>query len=956
MKQHLPPLPWIRLGETIKPAQSQIRIVIDERPQAGRKVIGELYLADNEKPVLDPILLLSPAYKLSEREKACVQLFTQAEPFSLRKDRFVLTPRHLEALFLMQQAFAIEVRGIGSIAVEPEPAHIRARLETIETEELAVVFEAVDHSGRKIEAQTIFGVHQAFLLDANLRLYHLDPPLLPEEAQALLDSPRLPLAGLLNSDSKAVFEALLQIGIDLNELSRAAEDSNPRGTITLRAFLVGSTLRAHLVTTVKCNGLSEEIEIPAKGILPPIHPLTDKDRKLSHEMLPGAIVKRNHEEEEDARRSLFKLGLLASSNHRGFMAEGQAALDIIAKIAEDDAISKHIHVDKELLPELDHLQDRPHLIVQESIEAGHEVFSLGIDLPRFAASFNFDDLLLVAQKRGRAMLLDDDRVLTFSQKAADALAWLSDTLDIKNSESKRQLSFLEMAFFARASKDFFQFSASEDLKKRLFNFIPELLPEDHKLPDSLKTSLRPYQKEAVTWLSQLHRAGLGRLLADDMGLGKTIMVLSLLAKLKELHGQKACLIVAPTSVIDVWVDEAHRHFSNLKAVKWHGPDRTNDLESLSSADLVVTSYALLRRDAQTVLSQHNFRYLVLDEAQNVKNPRTESWKAAASIKSEQRLALTGTPIENRVLDLYSILSLVAPSVFGSEKSFLRRYAQPIQNGDVQRAHELRERIRPIVLRRQKSDVERDLPPKIENVMRCEMSQEQRALYRQILISARDELSTALSSPVSNKSRMPFLAAITRLRQVCCDPKLVKAEDFPSAKAALFEEALVECLSMGRRMIIYSQFIKMQEIILDILRRNGVEDALWLHGGSRNRDQIVSRFQDPNGPKAIVVSLKAGGTGITLTAADTVIYYDLWWNPAVLDQAADRAHRIGQTKAVHLIKLVCADTIEEQILALSEKKRAVAQSMLVADQAGQRMLSMEEIHRLLNVELEREQLT
>jgi SNF2 family DNA or RNA helicase len=262
------------------------------------------------------------------------------------------------------------------------------------------------------------------------------------------------------------------------------------------------------------------------------------------------------------------------------------------------------------------------------------------------------------------------------------------------------------------------------------------------------------------------------------------------------------------------------------------------------------------------------------------------------------------------------------------------------------------------LRRKKSDVESDLPPKIENVMRCEMLPEQRALYRQILKSARDELTGVLSSPLSNKSRMPFLAAITRLRQICCDPRLVLKDEevqFPSAKAALFEETLVECLSMGRRMIIYSQFIKMQEIILGILRKNGVEDALWLHGASKNRDQIVNSFQDPDGPKAIVVSLKAGGTGITLTAADTVIYYDLWWNPAVLDQAADRAHRIGQTKTVHLIKLVCADTIEEQILALSEKKREIAEGALVADMPGQRSLSLEEIHRLLAIEFEREHL-
>jgi hypothetical protein len=799
------------------------------------------------------------------------------------------------------------------------------------------------------------------LLDANLRVYHLDPPILPEEARTLLASQRLPISGLLHGDARGVFEALLQIGIDLSALAQVAQESDPKGQIVLRAFLQSAsrtqppTLRAHLVTTLSHNGLSEEIEIPAKGLLAPVQPLTDTDRKLSHELREGRLIKRDHKAEEGARRSLFQLGLLASSTHRGFMAEGQAALDILSKISSGTDLSPYIVVDRDLLPEITQLQDRPELFVQQVPNAAADTFSLGMDLPSIASGFSFDDLVAVAQKGGRALLLDDDRVLAFSPKAAEALAWLADALDVKNSKATRELSFLEMAFFVRASGDFFQFSAKADLKKRLENFIPELTAEDQRLPTMLKTELRPYQREAVTWLSQLHRASLGRLLADDMGLGKTLMVLCLLAKLKESNGAKASLVVAPTSVIDVWVDEAHRHFTDLKAVKWHGPDRANDVEALKNADVVVTSYALLRRDAEAILSKQDFRYVILDEAQNVKNARTESWKAAASINSDQRLALTGTPIENRLLDLFSILSLVAPSVLGTEKTFVRRYVQPIQTGNVDRARELRERVRPIVLRRQKSDVEKDLPPKIENIMRCEMAPEQRALYRQILLAAKDELSGALTSPLTNRSRMPFLAAITRLRQVCCDPRLVHAEGFPSAKAALFEEALIECLSMGRRMIIYSQFIKMQEILLQICRKNGVEDALWLHGGSKNRDQIVSKFQDPNGPKVIVVSLKAGGTGITLTAADTVIYYDLWWNPAVLDQAADRAHRIGQTKTVHLIKLVCANTIEEQILALSEKKREIAQNMLVADQPGQRTLSMEDIYKLLNVELEREHL-
>lgn len=963
--KHLPPLPWIHLSESIKPAKGNIRVVLDEIPLASKKVLAELYYGESEKPVTDPYQLLSPQYALSEREKACIQLFTQAEPFSLRRDRYVLTPRHLEALFLLQQSLSIEVSGIGSIAVEAEPAKLRGVLKTFDTDQLCLSFVAIESSGQEIEPESILGVHQALIIDAKLRLFHIDPPILPEEAGVLLECAPLPVSGLLHGDSKPVFEALVQIGVDLSVLTQAAEESDPKGEILLRAFLTSSgrssppTLRAHLVTTLNHGALSEEIEIPAKGILSPVHPLSDEsDHKLSHEAINGVIVLRDHESEEKARNSLYELGLVASPTHRGFCAEGQRALDILGQLSRGEVDLPGITVDKELLTEITHIAERPRLLVAQAEGKEQGLLNLSLDFPFMKGGLNFEDILAVARKGGSAILIDDDHLLTFDQKAAEALAWLGDTLEFKNSDDKLQLSFLETAFLLRASQEHFDFSAKKDLMTRLETFIPELTPEDHQLPAMLKTQLRPYQAEALTWLSQLHRASLGRLLADDMGLGKTIMVLSLLAKTKEIHGQKASLVVAPTSVIDVWVEEAHKHFSDLKAIKWHGPDRAQDIDAMAEADLVVTSYALLRRDAANILSKRDFRYLILDEAQNVKNPRTESWKSAASILSEQRLALTGTPIENRLLDLFSIVSLVSPGVLGTERSFTKRYAQPIQSGNVQRAIELRERIRPIVLRRKKSDVEKDLPPKIENVMRCDMSPEQRALYRQILKAAKDDLGIAMSSPMSNRSRMPFLAAITRLRQICCDPRLIidpQEAHFPSAKAELFEEALLECLSMGRRMIIYSQFIKMQEIILQILKKNGVEDALWLHGGSKNRDQIVSRFQDPDGPKAIVVSLKAGGTGITLTAADTIIYYDLWWNPAVLDQAADRAHRIGQTKAVHLIKLICSDTIEEQILALSEKKRALAEGALVADMPGQRSLTLEDIHRLLTIELEREHL-
>jgi SNF2 family DNA or RNA helicase len=414
-------------------------------------------------------------------------------------------------------------------------------------------------------------------------------------------------------------------------------------------------------------------------------------------------------------------------------------------------------------------------------------------------------------------------------------------------------------------------------------------------------------------------------------------------------------VVAPTSVLDVWVQEAARHAPSLNVIKWHGRERKGLKQAAKDADVIVTSYALLRRDVEDSLGKVDFRYLMLDEAQHVKNPSTEAWKAARQVSCEQRLALTGTPIENRVEELWSILELVAPGLLGTAKTFEKRYGRPIAKGNAVRLDELRRRTRPVILRRKKEDVAKDLPPKIETVMRCEMDDEQRAFYHRVLDEVRADVDKAMNQHSKSRARAPILAALMRLRQVCCDPRLVSSEDgtgIGSAKLALFEEVMTECLDSGRRVIVFSQFVEMQKILHEVLRKIGVEDALWLHGGTRKRGEVVAKFQEADGPPVIVVSLKAGGTGVTLTAADTVIHYDPWWNPAVEDQATDRAHRIGQQKTVHVIKLACIDSIEERMLALGDEKRAAAEAVVGRDGPGPRSLSLDEIRNLLDEEAAR----
>ena len=948
------PLSWIHLGESLRPSTGQIRISLNQIPKNDSKCLAQLFFGNQDTPVTDPYKLTEANLGLSVRQKACIKVFAHADPFSSKRDRYILGPQQLATLLLFAGDVTLEVKGVGSIVQSSKPARIQAVLDSFEEEHFSLHFQAVDFLGNPLKNPSVVGLEEAYLLDEHLVLHRLEPPLLPLEASSLLTTENLPVGALYTEEAKATLAAIAELGVDLTCLNTVAKDSNPPLEIILRALIHTSKdtdqvgLRIHLVTSLHSEGLNDEVEIPSKGALTPVFPL------VSNEELH--LLKRDNVKEEEARSALFDIGALAATTHRGFKAEGQRALDVLSKIVQREGLPKWLSIDEDTLPTIIHLPEKPTLSLSALSPFSLDQLSLQVGFGFDNLNFSLEHLLQAAKQQGHAFLHDNDTVITFQKKTVESLSLISDALEMTELGKPKNISFLEAAMLIQSLDGRLEISCETPLREKLIHFIPEILPEDTALPACLQTTLRPYQHDAVTWMSQLHRAKLGRLLADDMGLGKTLMVLCLLAKVKEQYGPMPSLVVAPTSVIDVWVSEAKKHFSGLNVMKWHGADRSSQTEQIKDADILVTSYALLRRDTETFLSKFPFRYLIMDEAQNVKNPRTESWKAARTIQSEQRIALTGTPVENRVLDLYSIVELITPSLLGSETSFNRRYAQPISQGQSKPLLELKERLKPIILRRKKIDVESDLPPKIESVLRCEMQAEQVALYRTILQAARRELTDILQGSGSQRGSIPLLAALTRLRQVCCDPRLIVSEPnaapIPSAKAILFNEVIGECLSMGRKVIIYSQFVKMQQIILEMLAQNGVHNALWLHGGTRNRAEIVEKFQSPDGPPVIVVSLKAGGTGITLTAADTVIYYDPWWNPAVLDQAADRAHRIGQTKAVHLIKLICENSLEEQILALSEKKREMAKDMLSEDKPGLRSLTLDDIKSLLSVEIDR----
>jgi superfamily II DNA or RNA helicase len=487
--------------------------------------------------------------------------------------------------------------------------------------------------------------------------------------------------------------------------------------------------------------------------------------------------------------------------------------------------------------------------------------------------------------------------------------------------------------------------------KTLFAKIEDIdeIPSVAK-PRTLKADLRPYQKEGYSWLVFLHELNSGGILADDMGLGKTVQAIAMLLWAKGKYKKKLNLVIAPTSVVPNWEREIGKFAPSLKTVVWQGPNRHQRASEVEKADVMITSYALLRRDEE-LLQTLDLRYVILDEAQHIKNPMSQTARSAKKLSSERRLALTGTPIENRLSELWSIFDFVSPGLLGQLKTFEERIARPIDRGDMETAHRLRATIKPFVMRRVKSDVAADLPDKIEQEMIVPLAEEQSKLYKQILRQVRKSVLSEVEKKGISKSQIQILAALTRLRQVACDPRLMKLPDTDfaaddSGKLGALREIIDEAVDGGHRVLVFSQFVTMLTYIREALDQDGVKYE-YLDGSTKDRLDKVDRFNEDTSVPVFLISLKAGGTGLNLTGADTVVHFDPWWNPAVEDQATDRAHRIGQTKNVNVYKLIAAGTVEEKILELSAKKRQLVSNVLSTEGSPLKGLTKADVDNLFS---------
>lgn len=453
----------------------------------------------------------------------------------------------------------------------------------------------------------------------------------------------------------------------------------------------------------------------------------------------------------------------------------------------------------------------------------------------------------------------------------------------------------------------------------------------------VQAELRPYQHQGLNWLVFLQRYGFGGVLADDMGLGKTLQTLALLQHMKD-HRQlkKPALVIAPTSLMGNWVREACQFTPNLRVTLIHGPNRQPAFASIKSSDLVITSYPLLLRDA-THYKKTSFSLMILDEAQAIKNPATKIAQQVRELKAGSRLCLSGTPLENHLGELWSLMDFALPGLLSGQKSFNQQYRKPIEEaGDRERQQELGRRLAPFMLRRTKTDVMAELPPKTEITQYVELEGKQRELYESIRVSMEKRIRDLIKEKGLARSHIEFLDALLKLRQACIDPRLVKLDKAAAikehAKLDWLAENIPQMLEEGRNILIFSQFTAALGLIESLLNASKIAYSK-LTGQTRRRQQAIDSFQNGD-TRVFLISLKAGGSGLNLTAADVVIHIDPWWNPAVENQATDRAHRMGQDKPVFVYKLVAADTVEERIQLMQQQKQALADALFSdTDAAG-----------------------
>jgi superfamily II DNA or RNA helicase len=727
------------------------------------------------------------------------------------------------------------------------------------------------------------------------------------------------------------------LGAELPDLSSVADVVDAKPHFELKAN--GDIIDAQVRLLVRYE--DQEFEVPPDDFPSPLAFLPPKDGDAR-----PRVVRRDVGAEMAGVQALMSLGFGVSESGEELVAQGEAAINFwtvgIGELPEewdrfipDDLVDVTIR-DKSVTP-------------QVRVSSGVDWLNLDTTFESGGAVVREEELRACLEHGRRLVRLEDGTFAPVDpNEVGDVLTRMAEIYATAGGRDKLPLSqagrvqdLLKLVSNAKVS------SSAKTLFSKIGNI--DEIPSIPK-PRTLRATLRPYQKEGFNWLVFLHEINSGGILADDMGLGKTVQAIALLTWAKTKYKRKLNLVVAPTSVVPNWEREISKFAPGLTTVVWQGPNRHQRRDDLDKADVMITSYALLRRDEE-LLHELDLRYVILDEAQHIKNPMSHTARAAKKLKSERRLALTGTPIENRLSELWSIFDFVSPGLLGQLRTFEERIARPIDRGDTDTAQRLRATIKPFVMRRVKKDVAQDLPEKIEQEMIVPLAEEQAKLYKQVLRQIRKSVLSEVEKQGVSRAQIQILVALTRLRQVACDPRLMKLPDTDftaaeSGKLGALREIISEAVDGGHRVLVFSQFVEMLNHIRAALDEDDVEYE-YLDGSTKNRIERVDRFNEDETVPVFLISLKAGGTGLNLTGADTVVHFDPWWNPAVEDQATDRAHRIGQTKNVNVYKLIAEGTVEEKILQLSAKKRELVSNVLSTEGSPLKGLTKADVENLFS---------
>lgn len=662
------------------------------------------------------------------------------------------------------------------------------------------------------------------------------------------------------------------------------------------------------------------------------------------------LLRRAQDEEARLIAELVDMGFTARNNHTWFMEQEEAItflLDYYPALVD----AYRVYGEKNLTRYKVRLS-QPQVVAEVTTDEDNKWFNLDLNVEYDDQKVPIDVIWKAWTAGKRYVQLKDGSYTSLPESWLKRLGHKLKSLGIDPEKTPQtQFKQFEMPVLDKIIEDLPQTQTDEffvNLKEKITNFeqIRQIAP-----PPALQATLRPYQEQGLSYLNFLREYGFGGILADEMGLGKTVQTLAFIQSLVDRGILGPNLIVVPTSVLPNWEREAAKFVPELSCLTIYGAKRDDLFKLIATSRLVITTYALLRRDLDELL-KYKYTTVILDEAQNIKNPNTITAKSVRKLDAEMRLCLSGTPIENNLFELWSLFEFLMPGFLGSQHSFQRGIVKPIKDGHEESLDYLRTRVKPFIMRRTKNEVAKDLPPKVETVHYCELIDEQRELYNALAMRLKNQVLKDVEEKGMAKSQMSILDALLKLRQICCHPRLLKlnipgmSTNLPSGKFDAFKDLITDITESGHKVLVFSQFVQMLHVIRSWLNIKEIPYT-YLDGSSKDRFEQVDKFNDTPEIPIFLISLKAGGTGLNLTSADYVIHYDPWWNPAVESQATDRTHRIGQKRQVFAYKLICQNTVEEKILKLQERKKGVAEA-IIPGHSALKSLSRNDLEMLFEI--------